>query len=991
MSSQQLIVKQRPLLLEALYAGGSAEPLDCVLDLLLAWEVLVWEDYLSIRVTEKPLSSNARHLLDVVYEKGEDACGLLLSAFKQVLPEEQKAELCFGKECAVFEKKTAGSAASALMTDRPELVRRLRDNIDGALNVLVKSGCFTIKDCDGVQLPVYTPSQQVRRLLDQVRFKGEKAARTLLQYLDQTEPTKPNPEVEKHQRLDRMKNFSASPEILLYQKKLRSSVASQSHFLSTYGGTGRFSLDDIYTDGLLEVMDSSGETTTLELKDVVGPVGILNKDADTALLSGEAGSGKSTLLQRLHLLWAREALLTDIYLLFPFSCRKLNAEQRTLSLKELLFLHCCWPDRSQDEVFQFILDHPHLVLFTFDGLDEFKQGFTDEERHCCPTQPVPIPTLLFNLLQGTLMKGVMKVVASRPQAVGPSLKRYLKKEVHLKGFSPVGIDCFVKKQYSDPAMAKRVIESLQGNTALLSLCHIPVFCWIVTKCHQELLGAEGAIPQTITDVYLLVLQHFFQRKSSQPQGALRKDWLEEHLDTVVKLGQLALEGLEASCYVFSGYELQKSGLTEHDINIGFLIYCNDLSVTDCKRYEFLHITLQCFFAALYIILNHNNNRSAIPKLFQPQHRQPSALPQKCLGHCVKHSVDETESHTAENLDLQITAQFVSGLLSQQHRNLLIHSCPAALRERKVKQVVKSISKAMQRHFKSIPRPVEGEKKSMHAMPSFVWLIKCIYEMQDNSIAQDTMAKLDVEHLKLTYCNIGPVECTALAYVLKHLRNPVGLQLDNNCVGDVGVEQLLPCLNNCHSLYLRNNNITDEGIRKLVEKGVCCENFQKIALFNNKLTDACTQYFALLMKSKQNFLSLRLGNNNITSKGAEQLAEGLSFNRSLQYLGLWGNHIGDRGAEALANALKNNTTLIWLSLVDNGVGSAGANALAELVSQSKTMEELWLNKNSITREGVECLIKALKINSRVKEIWLRGNNLTPEEEEELSKQESRLTF
>ncbi|KAK7170361.1 hypothetical protein R3I94_000551 [Phoxinus phoxinus] len=980
--SIQLILKQRAEFLAVLCGGSSAEPLDCVLDLLLAWEVLVWEDYLNIRVAEKPLCSNVRQLLDVVYDKGEDACSLFLAAINQILPEEQKAGLCFGKGCAVVGKIRPDTATLTLLADRPVLVTKLRDNIDGALNVLLTTGCFTIKDCDGVQLPVYTPSQQVRRLLDQVKFKGETAAKTLLQYLEQTEPTRPNPE-------DEESHLSA--DCLLYQKKLRSSVAAQSLFLSTYGGTGRFSLDDIYTDGLLEVMDGSGETTTLGLEDVVGPIGTLNEDADTILLSGEAGSGKSTLLQRLHLLWAREALLTNTFLLFPFSCRKLNAEHRELSLKGLLFLHCCWPDRSQDEVFQYILDHPHMVLFTFDGLDEFKQGFTDEERHCCPTKQVPIPVLLFNLLQGTLMKGVLKVVTSRPQAVGPSLKRYLRKEVHLKGFSPGGINCFVKKHHSDPAMARRVIESLQSNTVLLGLCHIPVFCWIVTKCHQELLGGQDGIPQTITDVYLLVLQHFFQRKSSQPQGVLGKAWLEEHLDTVLKLGQLALEGLEASCYVFSGYEMQRNGLTEQDVSMGFLIYCNDLSVTDCKHYEFLHITLQCFFAALYVVLNRNNNRSAISRLYQPQDRQLSGLSQRCLGHCIDPSVEEVKTHVAETPNLQITAQFVSGLFSQQHHNLLLDCCPTAVRERKFKQVVKSLSKGMQRHFKSIPRPVEGEKKSMHAMPSFVWLIKCIYEMQDNSIAQDAVAKLDVEHLKLTYCNIGPVECTALAYVLKYLRNPVGLQLDNNTIGDVGVEQLLPCLHICHSLYLRNNNISDEGIRKLLEKGMKCESFQKIALFNNKLTDACTQNFACLLKAKQNFLSLKLGNNNITCIGAEQLAEGLSYNQSLQYLGLWGNKIGDRGAEALATALKNNTSLIWLSLVDNGVGNAGTCALAKLVSQSKTLGELWLSKNCISRDGVECLIEALKINYSIKEVWLRRNNLSPEEEEELSKQESRLTF
>lgn len=35
---------------------------------------------------------------------------------------------------------------------------------------------------------------QVRRLLDQVKFKGETAAKTLLQYLEQSEPTRPNSE-----------------------------------------------------------------------------------------------------------------------------------------------------------------------------------------------------------------------------------------------------------------------------------------------------------------------------------------------------------------------------------------------------------------------------------------------------------------------------------------------------------------------------------------------------------------------------------------------------------------------------------------------------------------------------------------------------------------------------------------------------------------------------------------------------------------------------
>lgn len=50
---------------------------------------------------------------------------------------------------------------------------------------------YLLKDCKFSDL---VGLLQVRRLLDQVTFKGETAAKTLLQYLEQAEPTKPTSE-----------------------------------------------------------------------------------------------------------------------------------------------------------------------------------------------------------------------------------------------------------------------------------------------------------------------------------------------------------------------------------------------------------------------------------------------------------------------------------------------------------------------------------------------------------------------------------------------------------------------------------------------------------------------------------------------------------------------------------------------------------------------------------------------------------------------------
>uniref|UniRef100_A0A3B4BB64 Uncharacterized protein n=1 Tax=Periophthalmus magnuspinnatus TaxID=409849 RepID=A0A3B4BB64_9GOBI len=900
------VLRQRVDIVNALCRSGSSEYLESVLDILLSQEQLTWEDYQNILVPGRSLHTNTRQLLDLVFSKGVEPCMYLMTALQQVLPKFTRA----GSNENINEERDVTSA-HALMTQRARLVRELKD-VDGLLDALVASGHFSSLDCDVVKLPTRTPSQQFSR----------------------------------------------------YQKKLSSSVLAQSSFVGTYGGGSVMRLDDIYTEGQLELPQDLSEANCVcvTLEDIIGVVGTVNTEADTVLLSGDAGSGKSTLLQRLHLLWARGAALQEFLLLFPFSCRRLNSEQRELSVIDLLFQHCCWPDRDKDEIFQFILDNPHLILFTFDGLDELKDTFSDEQRLCCPTQCAPVPIVLFNLLQGCLMKGVRKIVSSRPQAVSPALKKHLRKEVILKGFSPSGIDSFVRKHHNDPTVAVKVLQSLKTNRALLGLCHSPVLCWIVSQCHKELLDGHEESPKTITHAYLMILQHFFQRHSSvNTTDGL--SWMLQHHTTVLHLGQLAFVGINCSAYVFSQAELNKCGVTEMDVGSGFLIQSKSMSSNHIKTFEFLHVTIQCFFAAAFIVLSTTIEHCTIPRLFKTQDPLMAPLGSTCFHGCLSSSeqqqkpLDDRDTIEAKHQNIQITAMFLCGLLSQRHQFLWLQCCSRANIEKRAKLVAKCLSKSLHKHFKSIPQPVQGEKKSMHAMPGFVWLIKCIYEMQESAVAKDAMSKMDVQHLKLTYCNIGPVECTALAYVLQHLKNPVGLQLDYNSAGDVGIEQLLPCLHICQSL--RNNNISDEGISKLITKGILCENFQKI-LFNNKLTDNSMKYFSELLKNRQNFFAL-LGNNNISAEGAKQLAEGLKLNHSLKYL-LWGNKIGDTGAEALAYALENSKSLVWL-LVGNGVGNAGAFALANVIRNCTSLEEL-LTDNCITRPGVDSLREALQHNIRV---------------------------
>lgn len=599
-----------------------------------------------------------------------------------------------------------------------------------------------------------------------------------------------------------------------YMSKLRTTISAQSRFLSTYDGTENLCLEEIYTENVLEIRTEVGvagppptSPATLGLEELFSARGHLNEDADTVLVVGEAGSGKSTLLQRVHLLWALGLHFQEFLFVFPFSCRQLQCVAKPLSVQTLLFEHCCWPDVGHQDVFRFLLDHPSRVLLTFDGFDEFRFRFTDRERHCSPTDPTPVPNLLFNLLQGNLLKNARKVLTSRPDAVSAFLRRYLRLELNLKGFSEEGIELYLRKRHREPGVADHLVRMLRATSALHGLCHLPVVTWMVSKCHQELLLHGGGAPKTTTDMYVLLLQHFLLRASppdSGPRG-LGPGLLRGRLPTLLHLGRLALVGLGQCCYVFSAGQLQAARVDADAVALGFLVRAQSAVPGSAARLEFLHITFQCFFAAFYLALSADVPPASLRHLFRCQRPRGSLLATLLRTACVRRAgrreggvaalLREAEPH-----NLQITAAFLAGLLSREHSGLLAEgraSAKALLRRRVWARWC--LSHGLRKHFLSIPPAVPGEAKSMHAMPGFVWLIRSLYEMQEERLAREAVRGLKVGHLKLTFCGVGPAECAALAFVLRHLRRPVALQLDHNSVGDIGVEQLLPCLGVCKAL------------------------------------------------------------------------------------------------------------------------------------------------------------------------------------------------
>ena len=101
-------------------------------------------------------------------------------------------------------------------------------------------------------------------------------------------------------------------------------------------------------------------------------------------------------------------------------------------------------------------------------------------------------------------------------------------------------------------------------------------------------------------------------------------------------------------------------------------------------------------------------------------------------------------------------------------------------------------------------------------------------------------------------------------------------------------------------------------------------------------------------------SLYLRDNNIGDDGAKVIAEALKVNPVLTKLVFGGNNIG-------AEALKVNPVLntLWLSM--NNIGVDGAKAIAEALKVNPVLTSLDLQINSIGVDGAKAIAEALKVN------------------------------
>ena len=324
------------------------------------------------------------------------------------------------------------------------------------------------------------------------------------------------------------------------------------------------------------------------------------------LVVGRPGIGKTILTKKILHCWVttkHEFWSEKVVILLQF--RTFNAKQnKNKTLKDMLSFGEGLPTGVDfDGVYEYILFNPEKVILIFDGLDELQVDCDNcwSEAEATPkdcNQCMSIFSVFKKLVCNEFLPGATILVTSRPTADHIFDKNLLPFEINFEilGFTKDKIKKFVKKFCAGES--GRIWTLIQESAELLSLCYIPVSCYIICLTLKKCIDVKFNIPRTMTELYkratrIILWEHNPAYKTKPKQKDYFKAKLPEDLQrTLDKLKTLAKTGIEKGKLIF---EIESENEFHAMMNCGLF---NSLPDDESHYYCFLHLTIQEFLAAL---------------------------------------------------------------------------------------------------------------------------------------------------------------------------------------------------------------------------------------------------------------------------------------------------------------------------------------------------------------------------------------------------------
>ncbi|KAM6894282.1 NLR family CARD domain-containing protein 3-like isoform 2-T2 [Lycodopsis pacificus] len=681
--------------------------------------------------------------------------------------------------------------------------------------------------------------------------------------------------------------------------------AMKRKFTLTFEGNGdqENSMTSIYTTLFITTAETEGKHEeqsfrhtkqpqsyehSVNLSDILKPPPGQKTPIRTVLTKGVAGIGKSFSVQKFILDWAEGRENQDVDFVFNLAFRDLNLSKDDKSLNQLLTdLHPAVHDLKDSEDFV-----NAKVIVILDGLDEIRLQLDFENKRVTSVSEVTsVGNLLANLIQGNLLRNAKLWITSRPAAANQIPAEFVDMVTEIRGFSdPQKEEYFRRRFPQDLGLADRIISHIRSSQSLDIMCQIPIFCWISAVLYKEIFGGDekAETPQTLTEMmaYLLFTQTKLRNIKYDQKTENKERLLKTHKEFLLKLGKLAFVQLQKNNLIFYEEDLEECGIDikEAIVYSGFctIVLQEEQVFSQKKVFFFVHLTIQEFFAALFVFDRFTNkNTKELGNFLDLEDKEYTLLD------LLKMTVDKVLEDKNGHLDFFL--RFLLGLMVEPNRRVLqgLLTPPDSSQETEKKILT---------HLKAIRRKSLSPDSSINLFQNMV-------EMRDHKVKDEIQEYLkSSDHSKT---ELTPLHCSALAYMLQVSKNDLDV------------------------LDLKSYNTSEEGRRRLIP---AVRSSRKAILADCKVTEEWITHLAFGLKFP--YLPLRdldLSNNDLKDSGVKLLCDGLSSQCCrLKTLRLSGCQVTEVGCASLASTLRSKASqLVELDLNYNHPGESGAKLLSEL--------------------------------------------------------------
>ncbi|XP_076143079.1 NACHT, LRR and PYD domains-containing protein 12-like isoform X2 [Alosa pseudoharengus] len=753
----------------------------------------------------------------------------------------------------------------------------------------------------------------------------------------------------------------AAPTVTKSSLKQKLQIHLKNRFSTVHQDSKKCTVQDMYTDlyivkGRTGGVSSEHEVAAIDMRQIGARPSSVDEQIKLAnifpansaikvLTLGIAGVGKTVAVQKFVMDWAEDKSNQDIDFVFVLLFRELNLKkEEQYSLLGLLAL-----------LYPGLKDLKHFpefcgckILFVFDGLDESRFQLDFNEWISEPDIEISLDILITSLIKGMLLPSALIWVTTRPAAASLIPDECFNLVTEVRGFNDDQIIKFFQKNIRNPEKAKSLTDHIKKNRSLHIMCHIPVFCHIIASVQDEILSDEskrgGA--KTLTEMYTLYSVSQIKRMNGKYYD--EKMSAEEKGQFLIKLGKLAFKHLEKGTLIFYEKDLKKCRI---DVTSGALragvctqIFNVASATTGEKIFSFVHLSVQEFLAALYVV-NKNATHWTSP-LVKTLKEKIRWIFKNSMFDLYRFAVHKALQSPNGHLDLFL--RFLLGLAPMLEPD--VHSpLDVILPHLHVRE--DSINKTVRYIKEKIKEDISSERT--------INLFHCLNELGNNTLVDEINRYINSADEEK---NLTPAQCSALAYVL--LMSTEDLEefdLKRYQRSEEGLCRMIPVvkvsrrvwLNLCHlskmsgqllasvvqrtpsqlrELDMSGNDLQDEGVELLCVglRDPQCKLETLRVNHCNLIKPSCTSMASVLQKTPSYLRELDMSDNDLQDEGVEQLCVGLRDPQcKLETLRLSGCLITQKGCFFLSSVLISNPSYLKeLDLSYNHPGDSGARELTD---------------------------------------------------------------